>query len=147
MTFANFGLIAHLATVITFALPLQNASADTDDLNPFIDGARLSVSKPFILARAHLVEAGWKPVRLHLNDRYEYTGTETIVTRLGFMEVDSCSVDAGSLCVFYYRKADKCLRVDTIGEQVQFMKVLHWMQECSPDEQPVQSRSGAPSGK
>jgi hypothetical protein len=147
-SFANFGFIARVATKFAFALLLLNdASADIDDLNPSVDGARLSVSKPFILARAHLLHAGWKPVRMHINDNDAYVGTEHGLVKRGLLEFDACSIDAGVLCDFYYRKADKCLRVDTIGEQVQSMKVLHWMQECSPDEQPAQSRSGAPSGK
>jgi hypothetical protein len=141
-----FSVVMQLATAIVYE-PQTQGLANTSDLNPTIESVRLNVAEPFVHARTHLLKAGWKPVRLHLNDRYEYSGTETIVIKLGFMEVDSCTVDAGSLCTFYYRKADQCLRIDTVGEQLRDMKVLHWMQECSPDEQPAQSRSGAPSGK
>lgn len=133
-----FIFCVRLAIAFALGLHIQDralANID-DDLNPNIEGARLKVAKPFVLARTHLLNAGWKPVRLHLNDGYGYAGTETAVTKLGFFEVDSCTEDAGSICMFYYRKNDKCLRVDTVGEQIRDMKVTQWMHECSPDDYP-----------
>lgn len=40
-------------------------------------------------------------------------------------------------CILYYKKAGDCLRVDTVGEEAEDMKVTRWVQECA----------GAPSDK
>jgi hypothetical protein len=51
------------------------------------------------------------------------------LVKRGFKEVDSCSVDS-SRCILYYKKGGQCLRLDTMGEQVKFMKVVRWSEEC-----------------
>jgi hypothetical protein len=90
----------------------------------------LKAGEPFAKARARIIKLGWQPVRMHRNDRYEYSGTEKELAARGFIEVASCSVDAGSLCIFYYRKALECLRLDTKGEHIKFMEVTRWTNEC-----------------
>lgn len=55
---------------------------------------------------------------MHKNDNYVYDGAEKRLAERGFLEVDSCSIDAGANCILYYKKAAKCLRLDTVGEQV-----------------------------
>lgn len=127
--------------------PTQAMDQKAEGTNPNDRTLHTLIDEPFPLARAQILNAGWKPVRPHLNDRYEYSGTETELIQHGFKEIYSCTVDAGSLCRFYYRQAGHCLRVDTIGEQLRDMNVTHWLYECPPEEQTPQSRSGAPSGK
>jgi hypothetical protein len=138
-----FSIIVGLTIVAVVEFGVQDAAlASTETLNPRVEGVGLNVAKPFVLARTHLLAAGWKPVRIHTNADDDYFGLERKLVGHNFLEFDSCSVDAGSLCDFYYRKAGKCLRVDTIGEQVREMKVLQWMHQCPSGEQMTESRAG-----
>lgn len=100
-------------------------------------GASLPIKKgePFVHARKALLRHKWKPVPRHLHDGYEYGGLDRLLKERGFKEMESCTVDT-SQCIFYYRKAGACLRLDTIGEQVDEMTVVQWSSEC-PD-QPAQ---------
>ncbi len=120
-------------------LPLQFAMADGDSDSKAIPPAWLAATQlkagdSFETARSRLIKRGWKPVRMHANDHYEYDGAEKRLVERKYYEVDSCSVDSAR-CVLYYTKAGKCLRVDTIGEQVREMTVTRWVQEC-PGEPP-----------
>ena len=90
----------------------------------------------FTKARMLLLEDGWKPIPMHVNDHYEYDGVEKELVRRKFMEVESCSNDSAR-CVLYYRKKDACLRVDTIGEHVRGMKVVRWTDECPAPASPI----------
>lgn len=97
-----------------------------------LDATAVSYLRPdmsFTRARARLLKDNWKPVRMHVDDNYEYDGVEKELVRRKFMEVDSCSNDSAR-CILYYRKASKCLRLDTIGEHVREMKVVRWTDEC-----------------
>ena len=67
---------------------------------------------------------------MHSNDDYEYTGAEKELADRQFLEVDACSIDAGALCILHYHKGTKCLRVDTVGEQLKHMTVTRWTNEC-----------------
>jgi hypothetical protein len=148
MKFGLSSIAIRLSLLFAFGPQIQTiAVASPDNLHRNIDGTYLSIAQPFILARKHLLDAGWKPVKIYRNVNYEYVGVENRLVEHGFLEFDACSIDAGSLCDFYYRKAGKCLRVDTVGEQVRDMKVLQWTHECPPTQQTIQSQSGAPSGK
>lgn len=69
---------------------------------------------------------------MHLGDNYEYDGAEKELADHGFLEVDFCSTDAGALCVLYYSKGGECLRLDTRGEQIRFMRITGWQNECPP---------------
>jgi hypothetical protein len=93
----------------------------------------LKTGAPFLQARARIIKSGWKPIQVHSHDTYEYSGTETILANRGFLEVASCSVDAGSLCILYYKKASQCLRLDTVGEQIKYMRITNWTNECPGD--------------
>lgn len=95
-------------------------------------GLRLQEGASFVSVRAGLIRSGWKPFRMHA-DGYEYDGTEKRLADRKFFEVDSCSTDRGSLCIFYYARDSKCLRVDTIGEQVDAMRVTRWDDSCPND--------------
>ena len=72
-------------------------------------------------------------MRMHKNDGYEYSGAEQRLAERNFFEVDFCSVDRGALCVLYYAKGNACLRIDTTGEQVKWMRVTRWSNECPTD--------------
>jgi hypothetical protein len=85
--------------------------------------------QPFLQARTRLLKNHWKPGPMHEADEYRYEGVEKQLVTRGFKEVDSCSVDS-SRCILYYKKGEHCLRLDTIGEQVKFMKVVQWSEEC-----------------
>jgi phage tail sheath gpL-like len=66
---------------------------------------------------------------MHTNDGYEYSGVEKELATRKFFELDTCSFDS-SRCIFYYAKKGICLRVDTIGEQLNDMTVTRWTREC-----------------
>lgn len=95
-----------------------------------IEALQLIVGESFLRARARIVRFGWKPIRMHAHDNYEYTGAEKRLAERKFLEVDSCSIDAGANCILYYSKAAECLRLDTVGEQVAEMEVTRWTNEC-----------------
>jgi hypothetical protein len=95
----------------------------------------LKTGEPFLAVRARILRHGWMPVRMHKNDSYEYDGAEKRLAERGFLEVDSCSLDAGANCVLYYQNATRCLRLETVGEQVNDMKVTRWVIECPSKEQ------------
>jgi hypothetical protein len=94
-----------------------------------IEGLQLKAGESFLEARSRIIKFGWKPIRMH-NDNYEYDGAEKRLAERRFLEVDSCSIDAGANCILYYSKAAKCLRLDTVGEQVDQMNVTRWTNEC-----------------
>jgi hypothetical protein len=117
-------------------LPASSARADgasgsdSSRQTSGIDGLHLQAGESFLEARSRIIRFGWKPIRMHGNDNYEYDGAEKRLAERSFLEVDSCSIDAGANCILYYSKAAKCLRIDTVGEQVAQMKVTRWTNEC-----------------
>jgi hypothetical protein len=132
----QISLIGSLSVAILMGVSM--ARAEDRSMSKSIENADaaalgLKPGAPFLQARARLIKAGWKPIRVHGNDTYEYSGTEKLLADRGFLEVDSCSTDAGSLCILYYSKASQCLRLDTIGEQIHYMRIRDWMSECPAD--------------
>lgn len=113
-----------------WALGSDFQETDKTTIRPETADLKLKMGEPFLAARKRILKLGWKPDRMHMHDKYEYMGTEVELSKLGFVEVDSCSVDAGSLCIFYYRKGNECLRLDTVGEQAKQMTVRLWSNEC-----------------
>lgn len=94
-------------------------------------------------ARAKLIEQGWRPTRRHAADGYEYSGAELQLAGHKIVELDSCSMDS-SRCILYYSRNGKCLRMDSIGEQLRDMTVTRWTDEC-PDA-PQKRNAAAPQG-
>jgi hypothetical protein len=94
---------------------------------------RLKIGEPILQARLRIIKLGWTPTPMHQTDNYEYDGTEKQFAKRGIVEIDSCTVDAGALCTLYYNKAARCLRVDTIGENLPRITVTRWTEEC-PDK-------------
>ena len=95
----------------------------------------------FLKARPRVIAQGWKPVRMHVSDQWEYTGLDRAFFDRKVYELDSCTVDI-SLCIFYYRKDGRCLRVNTRGETIATNKVTGWQVECPPPETPNQKFIG-----
>lgn len=127
--------IVAMAATVSVSLGVKADGAPPDKIfEKSLLSANLKKDEPFLKARARLIKLGWKPVRMHTNSSYEYDGAEKRLIEHNFYEVDSCSIDAGAICILYYTKSDVCLRIDTVGEQVKVMKVERWVEECpSPD--------------
>jgi hypothetical protein len=120
--------LASASLLVVLSGPVGEARAD--DQSTSVVDLRLQEGASFVRVRARLIKSGWKPIRMHDRDDYEYDGTEKRLADRNFLEVDSCSTDKGSLCIFYYAKDGACLRVDTIGEQVDSMRVTRWDDSC-----------------
>lgn len=89
----------------------------------------LQIGESFIKARARLIAEGWRAdPRSHLSSG-DYMGLERLLVQSGYMEVDYCSVGK-SFCVFQYVKGEACLRVNTQGEQIRWMRIERWSNEC-----------------
>jgi hypothetical protein len=126
------------ASLLTF-LSAPEIAAHASEPPTVAYNAHLQKGASFVKTRANLIKSGWQPVRTHA-DGYEYDGTEKRLVERRFLEVDSCSTDRGGLCIFYYAKNGTCLRVDTIGEQVDAMRVTRWDDSC-PEAPPEHSES------
>lgn len=128
-----------MSVTLTFFQASAGTEAATDSKRPKIpadiDSLTMRVGESFLVARARILRNDWRPIRMHVKDDYEYFGAEKELADRKFLEVDSCSMDAGALCILYYGKGPKCLRVDTIGERLDEMKVTRWT-----DERPVEGR-------
>lgn len=83
----------------------------------------------FIAARQALLKNRWRPMPIHTRAGQATEGVEKRLSKLGIYEFDSCSMDS-SRCILFYERGANCLRVDTIGEQVEIMKVVQWSNEC-----------------
>lgn len=92
---------------------------------------------PFAQARAQVIRQGWKPLHMHAMSLPpdEREVLEETLIRHGDFEVDSCSVDGGSLCNFFYKRANTCMRLMTKGERLKELKVVFWetLPSCPTD--------------
>jgi hypothetical protein len=127
--------IAFAGAALLVSLSAPDGAARVDKQSTAAMNLRLQEGASFVHVRAHLIKSGWKPVRMHAGESYEYDGTEKRLADRNFIEVDSCSTDRGSICIFYYAKDGMCLRIDTMGEQVDAMRVTRWDDSC-PNEPP-----------
>ncbi|MCM8741369.1 hypothetical protein [Pseudomonas koreensis] len=121
------------ATLLLVALYCMGISATFADASQAPNDQRgpadIVVGERLAAAKSKLLKQGWKPTRMHTNDGYEYSGVEKELASRKFFELDTCSFDS-SRCILYYSKKAACLRVDTIGEQLNEMKVTRWTSEC-----------------
>jgi hypothetical protein len=117
-------LVAIYCTGISVAFA-SGSQASNDKHGP----AGIAIGERLVAARAKLVKQGWKPTPMHTTDGYEYSGVEKELAARKLFELDTCSFDS-SRCILYYSKKAACLRVDTIGEQFNEMKVTRWTSEC-----------------
>jgi len=83
-------------------------------------------------ARSLLIHQGWWAVNVHDGEKYEYIGIESLLINANIKEVESCAIDK-AVCIFNYKKGNKCLRLFTHGEEVNDMRVISWTCDC-PDE-------------
>jgi len=127
--------LAFAGAALLLALCLPDGAARVDKHATALMNLRLQEGASFVHVRSYLIKSGWKPVRMHAGDSYEYDGTEKRLADRNFIEVDSCSTDRGSMYIFYYAKDGMCLRIDTLGEQVDEMRVTRWDDSC-PNEPP-----------
>jgi hypothetical protein len=133
--------LSYSLIIATVALTCFQASArtqgDGNNNHPKVtlgtEGPSLKVGESFVVARSRIVRSGWHPTRMRKPGDYEYVGAEKELADRKFLEVDSCSMDAGALCILYYSKGTECLRVDTVGEQLKDMKVTRWTDACPVD--------------
>lgn len=126
----QFFLAGSLVSLLISSATAGKNQLDDSGKTSDIEQIKLKVGEPFLAARAKILKFGWKPVRMHKSDNYKYSGAEVRLVERKFLEVDTCSTDAGSNCILYYRKPKQCLRVDTVGEQVAYMTVTRWANEC-----------------
>lgn len=82
-------------------------------------------------ARSLLIHQGWLAVNVHDGEKYEYIGIENLLINANIKEVESCAIDK-AICIFNYKKNNKCLRLFTLGEEVNEMRVISWTCDC-PD--------------
>jgi hypothetical protein len=134
--------IALAGAALLMFLSGPDGVARANERSTAVISLHLQKGASFVSVRARLIESGWKPIRIHADDSDEYDGTEKRLADRKFLEVDSCSTDGGSLCIFYYAKDGTCLRVDTVGEQVDAMRVTRWDNAC-PNDPPRISDAGA----
>ena len=83
----------------------------------------------FLDARSALQRDNWKPVDVHTKDGYEFIGVEKKLKDQNIDEVESCAMDA-ALCIFNYRRNERCLRLMTHGEEINDMRVRSWSYRC-----------------
>lgn len=141
LSYVRIFMVAGLIISLTSSPAVEASSASgTPGTTSEMGGSMLKVGESFLHARARVIRLGWKPIRMHINDAYEYDGAEQRLVDRGFREVDSCSIDAGANCILYYRMAGRCLRLDTVGEQVDEMKVTRWTNECPPGNNNAEPR-------
>jgi hypothetical protein len=122
-------VISLFRALMLLCLPGFAGEAGTAERSNHVRSAGLQRGALFVEVRAGLIKSGWKPVRMH-NAEYEYTGTERLLAERNIYEVEVCSTDRGSLCIFYYVMKQRCLRVDTVGEQVDTMRITRWDRTC-----------------
>jgi hypothetical protein len=90
----------------------------------------------FLPFRSSLLKDGWNPfqVRLASIPKSPLDSEEAKLERR-FPEIESCSVDAGMLCRFWYKKPGKdrqCLLVITKGENLKKMLIVFQKQDACP---------------
>lgn len=90
----------------------------------------LKTGQPFIKASKQIHAAGWRADPLAHLSTGEYMGVERQLIEAGYAEVDACS-EGRTFCIHQYTKGNACLRLQTQGEQIRWMKVDRWSNECS----------------
>lgn len=91
--------------------------------------AALKAGESFARARRQLYAMGWRADPLAHLSSGEHTGLERQLVENGYLEVESCS-EGRSFCILQYTKGEKCLRLQTQGEEIRLMKVDRWSNEC-----------------
>jgi hypothetical protein len=115
--FAN--IILHLMLLLVIVFP------------SVVHAKELRKGMPFIAARKLLIQKGWRPINVHEGENSRYMGgIDGTLIDADILEVESCAMDK-ALCIFNYKKGNKCIRVFTQGEEIKDIRVTHWKFECS----------------
>jgi hypothetical protein len=88
----------------------------------------LRIGMDFLKARKILIRDGWHPEKSRRPEG-GYIGTENLLIKNGITEVESCAMDS-ALCVFHYKKKNRCLEVTTKGEAVKSMEIYSLSHSC-----------------
>lgn len=97
--------------------------------NAQVESVPLQIGDPIQAAQAKLHAAGWSVDPSAHAGTGEYMGTDRDLVQNGYWAVDYCSVGR-VLCLHQYVRGKECLRVTTRGEQIRFMQVQRWSNEC-----------------
>jgi hypothetical protein len=89
----------------------------------------------FQIYREHLKHEDWLPFRFthRETDDFPVTGEEAELIERKIFEVESCSMDGGALCTFWYTKKGSCLKVTTRGEDLKSMRVISRKPNTCPE--------------
>lgn len=90
-----------------------------------VHAKELKKGMSFLAARELIIHKGWRPIKANP----DYGGTEKLLIDAHIKEVESCAMDK-AVCIFNYRKGDKCLRLFTRGEEIKDMSVYYWTYDC-----------------
>jgi hypothetical protein len=78
-----------------------------------------------------LKRKGWQPAKVNKDPYFPYNDIDKKLVDAHIKEVEGCAMDK-AVCIFNYKKGDRCFRLFTQGEEIDDMRVTHWTYEC-PD--------------
>ena len=113
--------IIHLVLLLMIVFPIA------------VHAKELTKGMLFLTARKLVIQKGWQPINIHEGKNFEYMGTDKKLVEAHVMEIEVCAGDRPS-CIFNYIKGDKCLRLFTLGEKIQSMRVTSWSYNCPDPE-------------
>lgn len=98
----------------------------------------LRKGESFLEARAALLKAGWRPVRIDKRwadgTRENQFGDGRLFFDAGFIEVQECTGTGTNPCILNYQKDGMCLQLVTEGEYLperdSIPDVLRWADDC-----------------
>jgi len=96
----------------------------------YVHAQEIKKGMPFLTTRNMLKIKGWQPINVHEGKDFSYLGVEKILLNAQIKEVESCAMDK-AICIFNYKKGDKCLRLFTQGEEIKDMRVTYWTDDCT----------------
>jgi hypothetical protein len=83
--------LSTLSLVVFLAFPAAAVTAQVSDnarIMANLNELQLKVGECFLNARARIIKHGWKPIRMHSSDDYEYIGTEKELVDRKFHEAE-----------------------------------------------------------
>ncbi|MBT1072774.1 hypothetical protein [Pelotalea chapellei] len=111
----------------------QNKQPDSADKKEEMGKPFLDNGKPFIAIRKLLINKGWKPVNVHKSDDYKSNDMTSRLLIYNIIEVESCNIDMQN-CIFNYKKGKVCLRLFTVGEEINDLNVNYWTFDCLDED-------------
>ncbi|WP_233863505.1 hypothetical protein [Paraburkholderia adhaesiva] len=95
-----------------------------------VHAENLKIGMNFLQARKLLIRNGWHPEKSH-PPYGERLGVENLLIKEGVTEVENCAMDS-ALCIFHYKKKNRCLEIITKGEIVKSMEISSFSHSCQP---------------